>query len=119
MGSSPPASVSELLEHAFTTPERRKLIVLGSGVGFLFAVLVLTLTVVSFPLLLDRNVGLRVAIRISVRAIMINPPVMAFWGLIVAVCLFAGCLPLFVGLTVMMPLPGHSTWHLYRHVVEP
>jgi hypothetical protein len=44
---------------------------------------------------------------------------MAVWGLIVAGLLVAGSLPLFVGLAVVVPLLGHSTWHLYRKVVEP
>ena len=44
---------------------------------------------------------------------------MAAWGLIVAALLFVGALPFFLGLTVVLPVLGHSTWHLYRKVVEP
>ena len=90
---------------------------MGNAVGFLFAALVLTLTVVSFPLLLDRPVGAAVALKTSVRVVAANPVPMAVWGLIVAALLFLGCLPIFVGLAVVMPLLGHATWHLYRKVV--
>jgi hypothetical protein len=48
-----------------------------------------------------------------------NPIPMAVWGLIVAGLLLIGSLPLFVGLAIVMPVLGHSTWHLYRKVVEP
>lgn len=118
MGNWVPASIGDLLERILDTREGWDLILIGNAVGFLFAVLVLTLTVVSFPMLVDRNVGARVALRTSARAVLMNPGTMAVWGLIVAGLLFLGCLPLFVGLAVVMPLLGHATWHLYRQVVE-
>ena len=89
------------------------------GIGFLFAVFVLTIGVVSFPLLLDRDVGAIVAAQTSVRAGLRNPLMMAAWGLFVAVALVSGSLPFFVGLAVVMPVLAHSSWHLYRKVVEP
>jgi uncharacterized membrane protein len=116
-GMAAPLSIGEFLQQVLGTSEGRNLILLGNAVGFLFALLVLTLTVVSFPMLLDRDVGLRVAVRTSIRAVMANPGTMAVWGLIVAALLLVGCLPLFVGLAVVMPLLGHATWHLYRKVV--
>jgi hypothetical protein len=60
-----------------------------------------------------------VALQTSVRAVLRNPLMMAAWGLFVAVALVVGSLPFFVGLAVVMPVLGHSTWHLYRKVVEP
>ena len=93
------------------------MIVFGVGIGFLFAVLVLTISVVSFPLLLDREVGLYTAVATSVRAVMVNPVTMALWGLIVAGGLVLGSLPALLGLIFVMPVLGHATWHLYRKVV--
>ena len=93
------------------------LIVVGVGIGFLFALLVLTISVVSFPMLLDRDVGLHTAVATSVRAVLANPVPMAVWGLIVAGGLAIGSLPLLLGLIVVMPVLGHATWHLYRKVV--
>jgi uncharacterized membrane protein len=89
----------------------------GVGVGFLFAVLVLTTSVVSFPLLLDRDGGLYTAVATSVRAVLVNPLPMAVWGLIVAGGLVLGSIPVFLGLIIVMPVLGHATWHLYRKVV--
>lgn len=119
MGRLPfPGSVRAFAGQVLGTPEGRNLILLGNAAGFFFAVLVLTLTVVSFPMLLDRNVGVATAVRTSIRAVVANPGTMAIWGLIVAALLLLGCLPVFVGLAVVMPLLGHATWHLYRKVVQ-
>ena len=118
-GVAPPESIPNFLRQVFTTPEGWTLIVVGNGVGFLFAVVVLIISVVSFPLLLDRDVGAGVAILTSVRVVLKNPVTMAIWGLTVAVLLVIGSLPLFIGLAVVMPVLGHSTWHLYRKLVEP
>ena len=95
------------------------MIVVGVGVGLLFALLVLAISVVSFPLLLDRDVGLRTAVLTSISAVAANPGPMAIWGLIVAGGLLIGSIPAFLGLIVVMPVLGHATWHLYRKVVEP
>ena len=112
-----PGSVSEFTHLLRDTPQGRELILFGNAVGFVFAVVVLALTVVSFPLLLDRDVGPGVAVRTSLRAVAMNPVPMAAWGLIVAVLLVLGSIPLFIGLAVAVPLLGHGTWHLYRKVV--
>ncbi len=81
--------------------------------------MVLTISVVSFPLLLDRDIGAIEAVLTSARAVAANPVPMAIWGLIVAVLLVIGSLPFFLGLAVVVPVLGHATWHLYRKVVEP
>ena len=118
-GYTPAASMPDFIRQVFTTPEGWTLAIVGNFVGFLFAVVVLTLTVVSFPLLLDRDVGLATAILTSVRAVLANPVTMAMWGVIVAALLLIGSLPAFFGLAVVVPILGHATWHLYRKVVEP
>jgi len=91
----------------------------GNALGFVFALVVLSIGVISFPLLLDRDVGVAVAIYTSIKAVAMNPVTMALWGLIVAGALLVGSIPLFVGLAIVMPVLGHATWHLYRRVVEP
>jgi uncharacterized membrane protein len=118
MGYQPAASMPEFVRQVLTTPQGWMLIILGNFIGFLFALVVLVISVVSFPLLLDRNVGAAAAILTSVRAVFANPITMALWGLIVAALLFAGSLPFFIGLAVVMPVLGHATWHLYRKVVD-
>jgi uncharacterized membrane protein len=116
-GYGRPASISEFARGVLGTPAGWNLIIIGNAVGFLFALVVLTISVISFPLLLDRDVGAAVAISTSVRAVLANPVTMALWGLIVAALLFIGSLPLFLGLPVVLPVLGHATWHLYRKVV--
>ena len=111
--------VSDFAERVLTTPQGWWLIVVGCGVGFLFAIVALCITVVSFPLMLDRHAGAGDAMVTSLRAVARNPVPMAAWGLIVAVLLVAGSLPAFLGLAVVIPLLGHATWHLYRETIEP
>lgn len=118
-GPEPPQSITGLLNEIFTTGRGWTLIILGHAIGFVFAAVVLCTTVVAFPLLLDRDVGAYEAIHTSVRAVAANPIPMAAWGLIVAVLLILGSVPLLAGLAVVLPILGHSTWHLYRKVVEP
>jgi len=118
-GYAAPESFSRFMHDVLFTPAGWNLILVGNAVGFLFAVVVLTVSVVSFPLLLDRDVGAVVALLTSVRAVLANPTVMALWGMIVAALLLIGSLPLFLGLPVVLPVLGHSTWHLYRKVVKP
>ena len=118
-GYEPAASIPHFLDRVFTTPAGRMLMIVGNLVGFLFALGVLTISVISFPLLLDRDVGAVEAVLTSVRVVARNPLMMAIWGLIVAGLLLIGSLPLFFGLAVVVPVLGHSTWHLYRKVVEP
>jgi uncharacterized membrane protein len=117
LGAQPPASIGAFLEQLLTTRAGWTMIGVGIGVGFLFALLVLAISVVSFPLLLDRDVGLRTAVTTSVRAVLANPGPMAAWGLIVASGLVLGSLPVLLGLIIVMPVLGHATWHLYRKVV--
>jgi uncharacterized membrane protein len=118
-GTAPVGSIGEFLHRVFTTPEGWRLIILGNGIGFLFALVVLTISVVSFPLLLDRDIGAVEAVLTSCRVVRANPIAMAIWGLIVAGSLVLGSLPFLVGLAVVMPVLGHSTWHLYRKAVVP
>jgi len=117
LGPEPPASAAAFVRDVFTTTAGWTMIVAGVGAGFLFAVLVLATSVVSFPLLLDRDVGLYVAIGTSIRAVAANPVPMAAWGLIVTGGLVLGSAPLLIGLIVVLPVLGHATWHLYRKVV--
>jgi uncharacterized membrane protein len=119
LGPEPPVSIAAFVRDVFTTRAGWAMIAVGVGVGLLFALLVLAISVVSFPLLLDRDVGLRTALLTSIRAVTANPGPMAVWGLIVAGGLLIGSIPAFLGLIIVMPVLGHATWHLYRKVVDP
>lgn len=118
LGPLPPSSVLDFITSLFTTTAGWAMIFMGMAAGAIFAVAVLAISVVSFPLLLDRPVGLGVAIRTSILAVWRNPVPLAVWGLIIAFGLFLGSLPCFIGLIVVLPILGHSTWHLYRRLVR-
>lgn len=117
MGPTIPAEPMAFLRDVFFTSQGQAMIAVGMGVGFLFALLAMMISVVSFPMLVDRDVGLDTAIRTSFRAVIANPGPMALWGLIVAGGLLAGTALVFVGLMVVVPVLGHATWHLYRKLV--
>jgi uncharacterized membrane protein len=117
LGPAPPASVTAFIHDVFQTGPGWAMIVAGCGVGFLFAALALAISVVSFPLLLDRDVGMTTAVATSVRAVVANPGPMSLWGLIVVGGLILGSAPALVGLVFVMPVLGHATWHLYRKVI--
>ena len=118
MGGAEPASLGEFARQILTTPAGRQMIVVGNTVGFVFALLVLVISVISFPMLVDRDVSAGTAVRTSVRAVAANPLTMAMWGLFVALALVVGSLPFFFGLAVVFPVLGHATWHLYRRTVS-
>lgn len=117
LGPEAPASAAAFVHDVVGTSAGWALIAVGVGAGFLFAALVLAISVVSFPLLLDRDVGIDTAIWASVRAVAVNPGVMAMWGAIIVAALVVGSIPALVGLAVVMPVLGHATWHLYRRVI--
>ena len=113
------ANMPDFATRILTTPQGWWLIIVGCGVGFLFALVSLCVSVVSFPIMLDRHTGAGEAMVTSLRAVAKNPVPMATWGLIVAVLLVVGSLPFFLGLAIVIPLLGHATWHLYRQVIAP
>jgi uncharacterized membrane protein len=117
VGPYAPLSAMTFLHDVVTTPAGWALIVIGNAVGFLFAAFVLAISVVAFPLIVDRQVNVATAVRTSVAATRRNPVPVALWGLAVAVILLLGAIPLLVGLAVAVPLLGHATWHFYRKLV--
>lgn len=117
MGETVPATLTGFIGQILSTDQGRMLIILGNGAGLIFAIFVLAISVVSFPMLIDRNVGAAMAMQTSVRAFMANPVTIVLWGAIVVVSLVIGMLPAFVGLAIVLPVLGHATWHLYRKLV--
>lgn len=117
LGLPADVSTAEFLRATFTTFNGWVMIVVGNSIGLLFAILAFSISVVSFPLMIDRHVDMPTAVRTSIAAVEANPRVMMIWGLMVTGLLVLGCLPVLVGLVVAMPVLGHATWHLYRKVV--
>ncbi len=117
LGPEPAPGVMAFLHDTFTTRAGLEMILIGGLVGFVFAAGVLCLTLVSFPMLIDREVGVPVAMATSLAVVKRNPGTTAAWGLIVAIALILGTIPFFVGLIVVLPILGHASWHLYRRAV--
>ena len=102
----------------FATPEGVAMLAFGTAVGAVFCTLLFALTVVSLPMLLDRDVDFVTAMITSVQLVLHNPVVLLFWGALIAAGLFVGMLPGFFGLLVVLPVFGHATWHLYRRALD-
>jgi uncharacterized membrane protein len=118
-GYAEPESIDSFTRQVLSTDAGHRMILIGNAVGFLFALIAFVISVVAFPLLIDRRIGAAAAVATSVKAVLHNPVTMALWALIVAGALLLGSLPFFIGLAVVVPVLGHATWHLYRKVVVP
>lgn len=114
-----PQSYAHFINQVLSTPAGHRLIALGVSIGFVYAVAAFSIGVISFPLMLDRDVGAAIAVYTSIKAVLVNPLVMAVWGLIVAASIVVGVATLGVGLAILTPIMGHATWHLYRRVILP
>jgi uncharacterized membrane protein len=113
-----PASAGAFLREVFTTGNGWSMILIGGAIGIAFAAAVLVVSVVSMPMLVDCNITSAKAVSTSIRASRENPGAMLRWGIIVAAFLIAGSIPLFIGLAVVLPWLGYSTWHLYTRMVD-
>jgi len=102
----------------YLTREGMSMLAVGSVVGALFALLIFNITVMALPMLLDREVDFVSAMIASFQTVLGNPGPMLLWAALVAITTFAAMLPAFVGLLVVLPLLGHSSWHLYRLAVD-
>ncbi len=116
LGNAVMTNVSSSLA-VFLSPQGLSMLAFGTLVGAGFATLLFCLTVVSLPMLLDREVDFVTAMLTSFALVRENPRIMLSWGALIAICLFLGMLPAFLGLLVVLPLFGHASWHLYRRAI--
>ena len=117
-GTKPPATIGVLLAQAFTTPQGWAMIIIGNAIGAVFAVIVLATSVVSLPMLIDRNIDAATAVRTSLKAFGTNRALLIRWGIRVGLLLVIGALPIFLGLAFVLPVLGYATWHLYTRLVD-
>jgi uncharacterized membrane protein len=113
------ASIQDFLTVVLTTNEGLVFLLVGNCVGAALALVLFSLTVVSFPLLLERDVDFVTAMVTSVRAVVASPLPMIGWAATIVLLLAISALPYFLGLLVTLPVLGHATWHLYRRIVVP
>lgn len=110
--------LAEALDRLFSTRNGWMLLLLGNGAGFLFALFVLMISAMSFPMILHRHVDAVTAVRTSIAVFLHNPVTMLKWGAVIAGGLVLGFIPLAVGLAIVFPILGHATWHFYRAAVR-
>lgn len=118
LGPAMPVSTLGFVADVFTTPAGWMMILMGMAVGAGFAFVVLMVAAISFPMLIDKPVGLPMAVATSITVVQRNLIPMLAWGLAVSVLLALATLPVFLGLIVVLPWLGHATWHLYRMCVS-
>lgn len=106
------------IESVFFAPESLPFVVTGTLVGAILAAAVFAISAISLPMLLDRNVGVPVAVATSFRAVNRNPRAMALWAALIAGFTAFGIATLFIGLAVTLPLVGHASWHAYRDLID-
>jgi uncharacterized membrane protein len=119
IGLHAPTTFDGFIEVVVGTPEGLMFLGIGHVVGAFNSLVLFSLTVVSFPLLLDREVDFVTAMITSVRSVFTNPKPMVGWAFIIMVLLMISIAPFFLGLFVALPILGHTTWHLYRKLVVP
>lgn len=118
-GSQGFATFAGFLDAVFTTTNGWIFLIVGHLVGALISMTLFTITVVSCPLLLDRDVDFVTAMITSIRTVFASPVPMLGWGLLVVACVVLSAIPGFLGLLITLPVFGHATWHLYRRAIVP
>ena len=113
------SSLNEFVTVVLTTNEGLLFLAIGNAVGAALSLILFSLTVVSFPLLLDRDVDFVTAMITSVRAVVTSPLPMIGWAFLIVILLAVSAMPYFLGLVVTLPVLGHTTWHLYRRIIAP
>lgn len=110
---------ADVLDTILTTPSGLLFLVLGNTAGALIAMAVFSISVISFPMLCDRDIDFVTAMTTSVRLVVENPKAMLCWAALIGILSGLSVLSVFVGLLVVLPVIGHATWHLYRRAVPP
>jgi uncharacterized membrane protein len=113
LGPQPPESAMQFVIDVATTGAGWMMIILGMGAGAVFAAVVLAISLTTLPMLIDQRVGLVIAVVTSMKVVRKNPVTVATWGMIVAILMLLGTLPLFLGLIIVLPILGHATWYIY------
>jgi len=117
LGPSEFPPLAEAVPTLLLTPEGVALLVVGTCAGAVLAALVFSISVVSVPLLMDRDIDFATAVFTSLQAVLRNPKPMLIWAWLVALLTGIGLATCYVGLIVTFPLVGHATWHAYRETV--
>ncbi|MDP3897648.1 MAG: DUF2189 domain-containing protein [Mesorhizobium sp.] len=112
------ATLDKFVDVVLTTPQGWLFLGVGHVVGAALALILFSITVISMPLLMERNYDFITAMITSLKTVLASPVAMLGWGVVVTLAVIAACVPFFLGLLVVLPVLGHATWHLYRRAVR-
>lgn len=113
------STLDRFLTIVFTTTEGWIFLAVGHVVGAAISLGLFSITVISIPLLMERNIDFVTAMITSIKTVAASPAVLLGWGVVVTVSMLVACVPFFLGLLVVLPVLGHTTWHIYRRAVGP
>ncbi|WP_322097018.1 DUF2189 domain-containing protein [Pelagibius sp.] len=119
IGLRAPTTMTEFVSVVLGTPEGLTFLAVGHIIGAAMALVLFSLTVVSFPLLLEREIDFVTAMITSIKAVVANPLPMIGWAFVIMILLLVSIGAFFLGLFLTLPILGHTTWHLYRKLVAP
>ncbi len=111
-----PTGLAGLLEATLST-QGVAFLAFGGAIGGILAFLAFALSVVSVPMLVDRQATFMDAITASLQAVYRNLDAMLLWAALLAALTIAGLVTFYLGLALILPLLGHASWHAYRDMV--
>lgn len=117
LGKTTFSTVPAFVTTVTTTPEGMAFLMVGTVVGLILSLILYSVTVIAMPMLLDRDVDFITAMITSVKTVVENPVPMLIWGVVITALAVVGMMSMFIGLIVILPVLGHTAWHLYRHAV--
>ena len=109
--------LGDFVAFVLTTPEGIAMMVIGSMIGALLALIAFAISAISIPLLMRKDIDAMTAMSASIEVVMDAPGPMLLWAWLIVVLILFGVATLFVGLIFVFPLIGHATWHAYRSIV--
>ena len=119
IGSYHFAGMAAFAQTMLMTPHGLGFLALGTAIGAILAFVLFASTVITMPMLVDRDIDIITAMITSFNTVNKSPFAMIAWGIVVAVLLIVALLPAFLGLIVVLPILGHATWHLYKRAIGP
>ena len=117
-GSAGFADLGGFLDAVLHTQNGITFLLVGHLVGAVISLVLFSITVISCPLLLDRDLDFVTAMITSIRTVVGSPAVMLGWGAFTVIAILLSAGTFFFGLLFVLPILGHATWHLYRKAIS-
>jgi uncharacterized membrane protein len=112
------STIDAFIKVLMTTTEGWLFLGIGHLVGAVLAIIMFSITVISIPLLMEKELDIVTAMITSLKVVLASPVIMVGWGIAVTLLVIMASLPMFLGLIIVLPVLGHTTWHIYKKTVE-